>query len=86
MKMFHLSVVLGLDDGGSGGVGEGFGGAGGGGCKLQQRHILLYEDNEVISRAWKCLLHYQISMFAGPVEQEGSGKKKWGSGGEVHEV
>ena len=52
-----------------------------GGGEFQQRRGWLYEDNEVISSAWKCLLLWQISMLGGAFEQEGARKKKGGGRG-----
>ena len=56
-------MVLGLGDGAGGGKGGGVGG--GGGWKLQQRHGRLQNDNEAISRAWKCSLLRRVSISGG---------------------
>ena len=44
--------------------------ADGGGWELQQRHGWLWNDNEAISRAWKCLLLWRISILGGAFKQE----------------
>ena len=61
-------MVLGLGDGAGGGEGGGVGV--GGGWELQQRHGRLRNDNEAISRAWKCLLLWPISIVGGAFMQE----------------
>ena len=53
-----------------------------GGWELQQRHGRLLNDNEVISRAWKCLFLRRISILSGAFE-EGKVRKKKGGGGRV---
>ena len=72
--------MLGLGDGAGGGEGGGVGG--GGGWELQQGHGRLWNDNEAISRAWKCLLLWRISIVGGAFTQEEAReqkkkKKKW---------
>ena len=78
-------MVLGLGDGAGGGEGGGVGG--GGEWELQQRHGRLLNDNEAISRAWKCLLLWRISILGGAFEQERArNKKRGGSGKDFQEV
>ena len=67
-------MVLGLGDGAGGGEGGGVGS--GGAWELQQRHGRLKNDNETISRAWKCLLLWRISILGGAFKQEKARKKK----------
>ena len=76
-------MVLGLGDGADGGEGGGVGGVGG--WESQQRHGRLQNDNEAISRAWKCLLLWRISILGGAFEQEKArgDKKERGGGGRV---
>ena len=67
-------MVLGLGDGAGGGEGRGVGG--GGRWQLQQRHGRLYNDNQAISRGWKCLLLWRILiLFGGAFEKERARKK-----------
>ena len=37
---------------------------------MLQRHGRLYNDNEAISRAWKCLLLWRISILGGAFRQK----------------
>ena len=53
----------------------------GGWWKLQQRHGWLKKDNEVIPRAWKCVLLWRISILGVAFEQESEAKKRGGKGG-----
>ena len=53
----------------------------GGWWELQQRHGSLQNDNQVISRAWKCLLLWRIStLLGGAFEQERARKNKRAGG------
>ena len=70
----YIRVVLGLGDGAGGG--EGGGVEGGVGWELQQRHGRLHNDNEAISRAWKCLLLWRISILGGAFKQEKARSKE----------
>ena len=65
--------MLGLGDGAGGGEGGGVGG--GGWWELQQRHGGLRNDNEAISRAWKCLFLWRISIVGGASKQEEAREK-----------
>ena len=40
------------------------------GWEMQQRHGRLLNDNEAISRAWKCLFLWRISISGGAFKQE----------------
>ena len=57
-------------------VGEGGGVGDGGGWELQQRHGRLWNDNEAISRASKCLILWWISIVGGAFEQQEATEKK----------
>ena len=72
-------MVLGLGDGVGGGKGGGVGG--GVGWELQQRRGRPCNNNEAISRAWKCLLLWRILILGGAFKQEKAKVKKKGGAG-----
>ena len=44
--------------------------------EMQQRHGRLLNDNEAISRAWKCLFLWRITILGGAFKRKEAREKK----------